>query len=453
MKKTHKLWIKITALLLAFSVSVVSFSACGGKNSENDEREPVTLRIMSWNESFRRMMETYFIPRHPELMANVEIEWLSDEIVGYRQNVEQRLDNGEAIDLFLGDNDMAPFFTSNSHVASLKSLGISDAELGEQYQYTRLLGSDETGIQKGSAMTAEPGILLYRADYAAEYLGITHQEEMQEKLSSWDSFLEVARTLNERSEGKVHMLSGSAELWRSVDCAMAGLWLSDGRLSVSDETIAHWLDTVKELDASNAFLGVKSFDDEWYDAIDNGVFCFYSAPWLNKSVASDNAGITTIFSSSQHSGISFGKFKTSLAPNGFVYGGEWLYSSANSTHKELVGEIIRAFTCDKDFMRLIALGNLLYVNNAAVCEDLSALNISNPLFDGLDVFSVYQSAANGLEFSQPSVYDSDVSRLLYNQTKAYAKGEITLSQAAYNFRYNVWKKYADITDEPQKPTA
>ena len=441
---------RLSAFLMALLTGLLSVVSCGKKNDE--ERETVTLTIMSWNDDFRHMMETYFIPRHAPLMENVEIRWVNDEIVGYRDNVLSRLNAGEHIDLFLGDHEMAPWFTGNSNVASLRQLGIDESELTGQYHYTRVLGTDENGVQKGSAITAEPGVLLYRADYAEQYLGITHQEEMQERLSSWESFIATAATLRENSGGKVKMLANSTELWHSVDTAMSGLWMTDGRLSVSDETAAHWLDIVKELTAADAFLGVKSFDDDWYNAIDNGVFCFYSAPWLNKSSASDNADITTIFSSAKRSGISFGKFKTSAAPNGYVFGGDWLFSSANSSHKEIVAEIIRAFTCDKAFMRLIALGNMQYVNSMDVNAELAELNIANPLLDGLDAFSVYDSAAKSLEFAPPSVYDAPVSKLLLNQTKAYAKGESTLEETVYNFRYNVWKKFPEITDEPEKPS-
>lgn len=435
---------------MALLTGLLSVVSCGKKNDE--ERETVTLTIMSWNDDFRHMMETYFIPRHAGLMENVEIRWVNDEIVGYRDNVLSRLNAGQHIDLFLGDHEMAPWFTGNPNVASLRQLGIDESELTAQYHYTRVLGTDENGVQKGSAMTAEPGVLLYRADYAEQYLGVTHQEEMQERLSSWESFIATAAALRENSGGKVKMLANSTELWRSVDTAMSGLWMTDGRLSVSDETAAHWLDIVKELTAADAFLGVKSFDDDWYNAIDSGVFCFYSAPWLNKSSASDNADITTIFSSAKRSGISFGQFKTSAAPSGYVYGGDWLYSSANSTHKEIVREIIRAFTCDREFMRLIALGNMQYVNNADVNAALAELHIANPLLDGLDAFSVYESAAKSLEFSPPSVYDAAISKLLLNQTKAYAKGQSTLEETAYQFRYNVWKKFPEITEEPAKPS-
>ena len=405
---------------------------------------------MSWNEDFKNLMETYFVPRHPALMEHVRLEWVTEEINSYRSNVQRQLAAGEQIDLFLGDNEMAPFFAEDKNVATLAQVGIRDDDLSKQYGFSRILGSDVNGVQKGSAFTAEPGILLYRTDYAEQYLGITHQEEMQEKLSSWDSFITVARTLNAQSEGKVRMLPNSAELWKSVDCAMYGLWITDGKLSVSDDTALHWLDIVKELEAVKAFAGAKTLDDDWYSALDSGVFCFYAAPWLCKSNSPEAADITTVFSSTKRSGASFGKFKTSLAPNGFVYGGNWLYCSKKSANMDIAAEIIRAFTCDSEFMKLIALAEMQYVNNIEVCNELAEMKISNMLFDGLDAFSVYNAAARSLEFSAPTVYDTSVSSLLYDQTKKYGKGEINRNEAIYNFRLNVWKKYGELTTQPQK---
>ncbi len=446
-----KLILRISAFVMATAVIMLSAAGCRSSDTAGKETKKVTFKIMSWNDDFRKALETYFIPRHKELMDGVEITWINDEVVGYQANVENRLENGESIDIFVGSDEMCAHFSNNSNVAALTELGIDDQDLAQQYPYTRLLGSDQNGVQKGSAMNAEPGILLYRADYAEQYLGVTNQQEMQRILSSWDTFITTAKTIDERSEGKVKMLSDSSEIWRSIDAAMTGHWLSEGRLSVSDATLTHWLEYMDELDASNALSGIKPFDDDWSEAVNDGVFCFYAAPWLAKSTSSENADITTIFSLAKRGGKSFGKFKAASAPNGFVYGGSWLYSSVNSQNKEIAGEIIRAFTCDGEFMRLLALGNMEYVNNAAVIGALAEQNISNPLFDGLDAFSVYISAAQSLELTSPSIYDSAVSKLLYNQAKSYSQGKVSADEAIYNFKNNVWKKFKDITTEPQKP--
>lgn len=446
-----KLILRISALVVAAAIIGLPATGCLDSNADDEQTKTVTLKIMSWNDDFREAMETYFIPRHEELMSGVEINWINDEIVGYQANVENRLDKGESIDIFLGDDEMSPHFANNSHVASLNQLGINNDDLALQYPYTRVLGSDQSGIQRGSAMNAEPGILLYRTDYAEQYLGVRSQEQMQRILSSWDTFLNAAKTINEHSEGSVQMLCDSSEIWRSIDAAMIGHWVSSGELSVSDDTLMHWMEYLDQLNAAKGISGIKPFDDDWGEAVNNSVFCFYAAPWLTKSAASDNADITTIFSSSKSSGASFGKFKTAPAPNGFVYGGNWLYSSANCENKELVGEIIRAFTCDEEFMRLIALCNMEYVNNTAVIDALSEQNISNPLFDGLDAFSIYRSSAEKLNLASPSVYDSAVSKMFYSQAKSYSQGKVDAEEAIYNFRKNVWKKFEDITTEPQKP--
>ena len=440
----------MTALMVTVSVILSSAVGCRGSADDDEPGETITLTVMSWNDDFRAAMETYFIPRHEELMGNVEIRWINDEIVGYRANVENRLADGESIDIFVVNDEMCPYFANNANVATLAQLGLNEDDLAGQYAYARRLGSDAGGIQRGSAMNLEPGVLLYRTDYAEQYFGVTEPSAMQEILSSWDGFLTAAKTLHERSEGKVRMLSDSSEIWRSVECAMMGQWLTDGWLSVSDETLTSWLEYIDDLNAAKGLAGIKPFDDDWSKVVNDGVFCFYAAPWLAKSTAADNADILTLFSAAKRGGISFGKFQVAPAPNGFLYGGNWLYSSVNSPHKELIGAIIRAFTCDEDFMRLLALGNMEYVNNTAVIDALAEQNIANPLFDGGDAFSVYRAAAQGLEFSAPSVYDHTLSGLLYNQAKSYAQGKVSADEAIYNFRRNAWKKFPDITEEPQK---
>lgn len=445
--KKNSVIARLSALILSAAMLLSMAVSCEGDVSASEQK--TTLTIMCWNDDFRNMMETYFIPRNENLMKNVEIKWLNEEIVTYADNVEKRLNNNEAIDIFIGNDDMTPRFANNANVAALSDLGITETDLAAQYKYTRVLASDSNEVQKGSAITAEPGIIIYRTDYAEQYLGITNQEEMQELLSSWDTFLSVAETLNEKSKGKIKMVTNSAEVWMSVESAMTGIWMSDGKLDVSDDTVARWLNYINDLGKCDAFRSSKVMSDDWYSAVSDGVFCFFSAPWLNKNVSSLNADTNTIFSTAKNNGKSFGKWKTSLAPNGFVYGGNWLYSSVNSTNKQLVGEIIRKFTCDAEFMKILALGNMEYVNNTESIAELSEVGIENPLFDGLDAYSVYHTAAQGLEVSVPTVYDSTISSMLYNQAVQYKNGKVTLEKATYNFRYNVWKKYKDIIDKPE----
>ena len=445
--------IRFASFLLALWMTAGCATSCrrNGTTAQADNSSKTVLTILSWNDDFRRAMETYYLPRHRDEMAGVEIKWLNDEIVGYQQNVEQRLLCGEVIDLFVGNDEMAPFFAVNPSVAPLSQLGITSDDLASQYAYTRLLGSDPDGIQRGSAMNAEPGVLLYRADYAAEYLGVTRPEEMRAMLSSWDTFLATADLLRERSDGAVRMMSDSSEIWRAVEGEMAGHWVTDGRLSVSDETLSQWLNYVKSLNAAKGLAGIHPFDDDWQGAVSDGVFCFCAAPWLCKSVSADSADITTLFTAAKQGGTSFGQFGVAPAPHGFVYGGNWLYSSANSPHHELVGNIVRAFTCDAAFMQLLALGNMEWVNHTGVIAELSSKNVANPLFDNLDAFSVYHHPAADLSLSSPTVYDHTLSRLLYTQARAYAQGKLTETEAIYEFRLNVWKKYRTLTDEPQKP--
>ena len=98
----RKRLLRIVSILLAAAVVMACFTSCG--DDKGKDRTTVTFRIMSWNEDFRNLVETYFIPRHSALMKNVRLEWVTDEINVYRSSVQRRLSEGEHIDLFLGTN-------------------------------------------------------------------------------------------------------------------------------------------------------------------------------------------------------------------------------------------------------------------------------------------------------------------------------------------------------------
>ena len=74
----RKTLFRAISFLIAAGLLLTQMAACGGDGKNVPEK--TTLRIMSWNEDFRDMMEKYFIPRHEKLMKNVEIEWIITEI-------------------------------------------------------------------------------------------------------------------------------------------------------------------------------------------------------------------------------------------------------------------------------------------------------------------------------------------------------------------------------------
>ena len=70
----------------------------------------------------------------------------------------------------------------------LTDLGIDpDADLSDQYDFTKVTASDVNGVQRGSTWQCCPGLLVYRRDIAKEVFGTDDPVKVGEKVKDWDT--------------------------------------------------------------------------------------------------------------------------------------------------------------------------------------------------------------------------------------------------------------------------
>ena len=77
----------------------------------------------------------------------------------------------------------------------IADLGITDADLANQYQYTKDIVTDSNGVLKGVSWQGCPGVLFYNRDAAKEVLGTDDPDEVQKYVSDWDTFNDTAETM------------------------------------------------------------------------------------------------------------------------------------------------------------------------------------------------------------------------------------------------------------------
>ena len=77
----------------------------------------------------------------------------------------------------------------------VKDLGITDADLANQYQYTKDIVTDSSGVLKGVSWQGCPGVMFYSREVAKDVFGTDDPAEIQEYVKDWDTFNETAETL------------------------------------------------------------------------------------------------------------------------------------------------------------------------------------------------------------------------------------------------------------------
>ena len=226
---------KILSLALA-SVTVLGLlSGCGGGGGSGlldgvqASDGGKVLNIYVWNEEFQgKFNENY--PQVERLSDDKSIAYLKDGtevhwIVNPTQDgvYQQKLDEAllkqgrvaadDRIDMFLVEADYAlKYVDPEVNVAlPISQLGITDADIANQYRYTleAMTGSD--GEIRGLSYQATPGMLVYRRSIAKAVLGTDDPETVGAAVADWDKFYETAEQM--KAAG-YYMYSGRADTAR-----------------------------------------------------------------------------------------------------------------------------------------------------------------------------------------------------------------------------------------------
>ena len=158
------------------------------------------------------------------------------------------------IDLFVVGTDMADKYVSaDADVASSlkQDLKITNAELKDQFEYTKTIASDENGVQRGVMFEATPGFFAYRRSIAKNVLGTDDPAEVQKAVADWESFDATAIKMHDRGW---KMLAGAGDAFECVEQNKEIGWYDDqGDLHIA-KSLQDWIATTKEYCEKGVFL-------------------------------------------------------------------------------------------------------------------------------------------------------------------------------------------------------
>ena len=201
---------KILAFLM-IAIFAVSVTACNNDNQD----ESKTLRIACWNDEFKTRFEKYYVDAG-KMPEGVEVEYVTTPNEGnnYQDKLDSLLEANEKaapkdkIDLFMIEADYADKYISTDYALDVKgTIGLTEADLADQYGYTKDICTDSKGTLRGVSWQATPGGFIYKRSYAKEVLGTDDPTEVQAKLNTWEKFDAVAKQMHD-STNQYAMLSG-----------------------------------------------------------------------------------------------------------------------------------------------------------------------------------------------------------------------------------------------------
>ena len=468
---------KIAALTLVAAMAASAFvgcssssgsSAAGGANT--DPTEPVTdasgeeisyrdqlkektydgegsvLNIYVWNDEFISRLSDHF-PGYEKIDAtngkigNVEVRFTKVENTDnkYQNNLDDTLlanganqENASAddkIDIFLVEADYALKYVDTDYTMNLADLGITDADLPNQYQYTKDAVTDSNGNLKGISWQGCPGLLVYRRDMAKEVLGTDDPAEVQKAVSDWDTFADTAAKM---AEAGYHMTSSVNDTYRVFSNNVTSKWVEDGTINI-DDNIKAWVDMSKEMVDAGQTGTHALWSDDWSKGFyeDGNVFCYFGPAWLiDFSMACDQEGSVGYD----------GGWAVTEGPQGFFWGGTWICAAAGTDNQELVKDIMLCLTSDEETMTQIVEKDHDFVNNSVVMEAKATdSSFGDEYLGGQNPIALFCNGIETVSLENITSYDQGCNEEFQNTMKNYFDGNYATYEEALDAFYEAIK--------------
>ena len=293
---------KFLTMLLAL-VMALSLVACGqteqpdaDKDAEGTSTDP--FYIWTWNTDYQKILDEV-LPKYlsEEQVSRIQIVNVGDSNI-YQDKIDAILadpSNEQYPDIMLLEVGYVQKYVQSGQLMKAADLGITAEDMSNMYDYNLKLGSDANGDAYALFWQATPGCWQIRTDLAEKYMGTTDPAELQEKLSTWDKVIEVSKSVNEQSGGKVKLLSGADDL-KYVFCngARTSAWYDADDNIVIDDAVKTYFELSKKLDGLT--FDTKMWSTDWAALKDGDVMLLENTrfekgetkndPELSKALAS-----------------------------------------------------------------------------------------------------------------------------------------------------------------------
>ena len=415
------------------------------------------VNIYCWNNEFpNRMMDHY-----PGFVANDPADStkggkIGDTVINFvvtdnKDNMYQnKLDEALAAQATAADNDKVDIFLIEADYAMkytdpevnvampLDELGITDADLSKQFQYTKDVVTDADGKIRGSSWQACSGGLIFNREIAKQVLGSDDLETVQAAVADWDAFNATAQKMKDAGYKIVATVN---DTFRVYSNNVSGKWVQDGKIVV-DDNVKKWADDSKAL----VDAGMTTTNDMWSDDWSKGfqapgdVFCYFGPAWLiNFSMGADPS------KEDDGSIAHAGGWGLVNGPQGFYWGGTWICAAQGTDNPDVVKDIILNMTTNDDIMKDIAVKDSDCVNNKDVLTALATdETFGNAILGGQNPYQMLSDGAEKIDLSNLSEYDQACVEEYQNAMKNFFDGNATYDEALAQFMTAVGEKHPEL---------
>lgn len=412
------------------------------------------LNIWCWNEEFQGRFQDYYdaAGKIPEgVTVNFVITPNAEN--AYQNALDQALLNQETasaddkIDIFLIEADYASKYVDTDFTLDVvNDLGLTEADLANQYQYTKTIATDSNGALKAVSWQATPGLFAYRRSIATEVLGTDDPDAVQAFLSDWTKFDETAVKM---SDAGYKMLSGFDDSYRVFSNNVSTKWVDDNDVIQIPDNLVNWVNQTKTYTDNGYNEKSILWDATWAAGQGPGskVFGYFMPPWGFDFVLMPNSLETSVDDGGKAeagNGI-YGDWGACEGPAGYYWGGTWICGAAGSDNLNLVKDIMYTMTCDSDTMKQITLDVNDFTNNSVAMEEIAGdSSYGSAFLNGQNHIARFAATAPTIDLSNICPYDQGCNEEFQEAMRDYYNGNLSYDEAVQNFYTGVIERYPNL---------
>ena len=427
----------IAVRLLAFLMTAVMLCCILPGCGKNDEERPV-LTVWVYADEYRQNIEHSFAADMSSLSWDVSIVTVPVDELDERLAAAQ--EEGNMPDVFMLSPDKLSYYLESGLTADLSALGFSpDSNL--YYEYTTAMSTDSEGVLRALCWEPDPGLFFYRRSIAKVYLGTDDPAEIQQMLSDWDSFIDTARLLSERSEGATKMLAGVSELVMPYMFSDPDGWTDDsGRFAISEQA-GQLFDLAAQMYSEGLTHSAEMWSEAWLAGIEDSqsVFGYFSSGIGMESILRKVCGGTISGEGS------FGDWAAVPGPSGYNWGGCWFAVSESSSMKQQAATFLEYFFSETSAMQKNCLLFGTFSPSRTTVEQIKFdPQFADSFLSGQNYFVQMAAAADGITAGAVTPYDKTIDELFTDCLESYAYGYLTREQAADKLYNAVQAAYPEL---------
>jgi multiple sugar transport system substrate-binding protein len=393
-----------------------------------------TLSIWSFTDEFKTNgIIARFEKKFPKVKVNLHVVYLDD----YLKNLMPVLRSGQNTpDIFTAEHSIIMDLVESGYYDDLSGAAYN-ANTSDLFLYLVDAGTDYTGALRALTWQAAPGGIYYRRSLARQYLGTDDPVQVGKMLDSEEKFLDVARLLKQKSNGKVKMIGSFIDYMHYPLCRRSKAFVGKNNKLNIEQCIIDYFDWAKTVCDEELTAEFPIWSAQWLAEMnkrDSNIFCYILPTWGLHYVLKPNAKNTK------------GDWGLCKGPGSYFWGGTWLGINKNSKHKEIAWEFIKMLTLDRETLRWYARSTGDFVGNKAVIEEIKN-NFSEPFLKGQNQYLYFAEEAPKIKGYIQGKYDLDIWKIITDAISKYVNGSLSKEQAVQFFKNEIKQAHPDVIVE------